>query len=140
MTHLIMRARSRTPTPRRRRPLAVVLKPVVAKRPVQPVVEPAVEPVAEPVALQQVVVKPRSRSLASRILLPIVTYGASAIVHGAVVNLHGTSCGVSLFDITNWHKALFTVGSTWCRGLSVVVHGTTLLNEHSAVHLLSLLF
>jgi hypothetical protein len=125
-----MRARSRTPAPRRRRPKRVVPEPV---EPVVAVVEPVVEPVVA-------VAKPVSRSLASRVLLPVVTYGASALVHGAVVHLHGTSCGVSLFDFHNWHKALFTVGSTWCRGLAVVVHGTTLLNEHSAVHLLSLLF
>jgi hypothetical protein len=116
-----------------------VPEPVV--EPVEPVVvgEPvvAVQPVvaAEPVVA---VVKPRS--VASRVLLPVVTYGTSALVHGAVVHLHGTSCGVSLFDFHNWHRAVFTVGSTWCRGLAVVVHGTTLLNEHSAVHLLSLLF
>ena len=120
------RARSRTPAPRRRRPKRVVqpvVKAVVAKAVVEPVVA---------------VVK--LRSLASRVLLPVVTYGASALVHGAVVHLHGTSCGVSLLDVANWHRALFTVGSTWCRALAVVVHGTTLLNEHSAVHLLSLLF
>lgn len=107
----------------------------VVKPAVEPVVEPVAEPVAEPVVA---VVKPRS--VASRVLLPVVTYGASALVHGAVVHLHGTSCGVSLLDFANWHRALFTVGSTWCRALAVVVHGTTLLNEHSAVHLLSLLF
>jgi hypothetical protein len=82
----------------------------------------------------------RGRSVLARVLLPIMTYAVSAIVHGAVVHLHGTSCGVSLWDYANWHTALFTAGSTWCRGLAVAVHGTTLLNEHSAVHLLSLLF
>ena len=125
----LQRARSRTPAPRRRRRVAVpvvVAKEVVPKR----AVPKRVVAVAKPV----------SRSLALRILLPVVTYGASALVHGAVVNLHGTSCGVCLFDFANWHKALFTVGSTWCRGLAVVVHGTTLLNEHSAVHLLSLIY
>lgn len=123
-----MRARSRTPAPRRRRPKRVVPELVEPVEPVVAVVEPVVVAVAKP------------RSLVSRVLLPVVTYGTSALVHGAVVHLHGTSCGVSLFDFHNWHRAVFTVGSTWCRGLAVVVHGTTLLNEHSAVHLLSLLF
>lgn len=128
-----MRARSRTPAPRRRRRVAAA-KQVVKKQVVEK------EVVKKEVVEKEVVKKQVSRSIASRVLLPVVTYGVSALVHGAVVNLHGTSCGVSLFDFANWHKALFTVGSTWCRGLAVVVHGTTLLNEHSAVHLLSLLF
>jgi len=135
-----MRARSRTPAPRRRRPKRVVPEPVEPVVAVEPEVvgEPVVA--VEPVAVEPVVAVVKPRSLASRVLLPVVTYGASALVHGAVVHLHGTSCGVSLFDFHNWHRAVFTVGSTWCRGLAVVVHGTTLLNEHSAVHLLSLLF
>jgi hypothetical protein len=44
-----------------------------------------------------------------------------------------------LWAPSTWHNAVFTVGSTWCRGLSTVIQGTTILSEHAAVHLLSLI-
>jgi hypothetical protein len=135
-------ARSRTPAPRRRQ-AAKAGKPGKAVKAVEAVdAADAAEAVnaAKAAKAAKAVVPVPPRSLALRVLLPVVTYGASAIVHGAVVHLHGTSCGVCLWDYRHWHLALFTTGSTWCRALSVVMQGTTLLNEHSAVHLLSLLF
>jgi hypothetical protein len=88
-------------------------------------------------ALQAVV--PLHRSIVRRLLVPVATYCTAAVAHGAVVRLHGNTCGVDLFAVSTWHNAIFTVGSTWCRGLAAVVQATTVLSDHSAVHLLSLL-
>lgn len=108
-------------------------------RPRRPQPEKPKPPPEAPVTLAKPLVRPIQRRPIplGRLLVPIVTYCAAAVAHGAVVRLHGNTCGVDLFNISTWNHAIFTVGSTWCRGLSAVVQATTVLSENSAVHMLS---
>ena len=126
-----MRTRSRS-----RRSLSRPRRPEPKKPKVPEVPEPQPEK-PEPKPLVQPVQRWPIRLKLGRLLVPIVTYCVAAVAHGAVVRLHGNTCGVDLFNISTWNNAIFTVGSTWCRGLSAVVQATTVLSENSAVHMLS---
>ena len=123
------RSRSRRSLSRPRRPEKP--KPPPELQPEEPVPEPLAKPLVQPVQRWPIRLK------LGRLLVPIVTYCVAAVAHGAVVRLHGNTCGVDLFNISTWNNAIFTVGSTWCRGLSAVVQATTVLSENSAVHMLS---